>query len=134
MRRLLETELLRTIDLTTIDVTVLEDLNGQLAGLSSATDPDAYQDTNLRFHFHVFEHSDLTLVRQEVQRLWYMSSFYRSLYIQEADSHLRVQEDHVHIIEAIRDNDLERLIRISDEHRGSTESLVTQRIGWSRPR
>ena len=34
----------------------------------------------------------------------------------------------------IRANDVEKLIHISDEHRHSTESLVSQRIGWSRPR
>lgn len=134
MRRLLETELLRSIDLGTVDVAELEALNEKLSTLSSATDPDEYQETNLAFHFRLFDHSALKLVRQEVQRLWYMSSFYRSLYIQEADSQLRVHSDHVQIIEAIRANDVEKLIHISDEHRHSTESLVTQRIGWSRPR
>ena len=134
MRRLLETELLRSIDLGTVDVAELEALNEKLSTLSSATDPDEYQETNLAFHFRLFDHSALKLVRQEVQRLWYMSSFYRSLYIQEADSRLRVHSDHVQIIEAIRANDVEKLIHISDEHRHSTESLVSQRIGWSRPR
>ena len=112
----------------------IEALNAKLSTLSSATDPDEYQETNLAFHFRLFDHSALKLVRQEVQRLWYMSSFYRSLYIQEADSRLRVHSDHVQIIEAVRANDVEKLIHISDEHRHSTESLVTQRIGWSRPR
>lgn len=134
MRRLLETELIRSIDLTAVDVGELEALNEKLAGLSSADDPDEYQDTNRAFHFRLFAYSNLHLVREEVKRLWYMSSFYRSLYIQAADSRLRVHDDHVQIIDAIRANDVERLIQISNEHRHSTESLVTQRIGWSRPR
>lgn len=134
MRRLLETELLRSIDLSAVDVDELATLNEKLAGLSSANEPDDFQATNHAFHFRIFEYSPLTLVRQEVNRLWYMSSFYRSLYIQEASSALRVQEDHEHILEAIRRGDHEELVRISDEHRSSTEELVTRRIGWSRPR
>ncbi|WP_114423621.1 GntR family transcriptional regulator [Nocardioides houyundeii] len=134
MRRLLETEILRSIDLQKVDVVELEALNAKLASLSPATDPDEYQDTNHTFHFRLFEYSELKLVIQEVQRLWYMSSFYRSLFFQEADSRLRVYDDHAQIIDAIRDGDVERLIQSSDHHRGATESLVTERIGWSRPR
>ncbi len=134
MRRLLETELIRSIDLSAVDVGELETLNCALAGLSSSNDPDSYQQTNHDFHFRLFEYSHLKLVRLEVERLWYMSTFYRSLYIQEIDSRLRVQEDHAQIIEAIRDRDVNQLISISDEHRHSTEALVVQRIGRSRPR
>ena len=134
MRRLLETEILRSIDLSAVDVSGLEALNEKLSSLSSAENPDEYQDTNHEFHFRLFAYSGLQLVISEVERLWYMSSFYRSLYIQSADSRLRVHDDHLQMIDAIRQGDVESLIEISNEHRRSTESLVTQRIGWSRPR
>ncbi|WP_338748790.1 GntR family transcriptional regulator [Janibacter alittae] len=134
MRRLLETEILRSIDLSTVDVDELEALNEKLSALSSSDNPDEYQDTNHEFHFRLFAYSDLHLVTQEVQRLWYMSSFYRSLYIQAADSRLRVYEEHIQMMDAIRNGDIEALIEISNEHRRSTEALVTQRIGFSRPR
>ncbi len=134
MRRLLETSLLETIDLSEVDTEELSALNERLAGLSSSESPDDYQQTNHDFHFRLFEYSPLPLVRQEVLRLWYMSSFYRSLYIQEADSQLRVHDDHERIVDAIRQCDLPELIRLSDEHRASTETLVVQRIGFSRPR
>ncbi|MBC9227640.1 GntR family transcriptional regulator [Aeromicrobium sp. 636] len=134
MRRLLETELVRTIDLTTVDIDELQRLDDHLRTLSSSTDPDDWQQTNLAFHFLIFDRSPLKLVREEIRRLWYMSSFYRSLYIQEVESQLRVHDDHTRIIEAVKANDNEALIAVSDEHRGSTEHLVTQRLGWSRPR
>jgi DNA-binding GntR family transcriptional regulator len=134
MRRLLETTLLQSIDLKTVDIDELVVLNERLDSLSSSETPDDYQDTNQEFHFRLFEYSPLKLVRQEVRRLWYMSSFYRSLYIQEADSRLRVHDDHERIIHAIRAQDLEELVHLSDVHRTSTEILVTQRLGWSRPR
>ncbi|GAA2085074.1 GntR family transcriptional regulator [Aeromicrobium tamlense] len=134
MRRLLETEVVRTVDLAAVDVDELKRLNDHLKTLSANTDPDEWQSTNFDFHFLIFEPSPLKLVREEIRRLWYMSSFYRSLYIQQADSRLRVHEDHDKIIEAVKARDNEALIKLSDEHRGSTEHLLTQRLGWSRPR
>ena len=134
MRRLLETELVRTIDLTTVDIDELQRLDDHLRTLSSSSDPDEWQQTNLDFHFLIFDQSPLKLVREEIRRLWYMSSFYRSLYIQEVESQLRVHDDHKRIIEAVKAHDNEALIKASDDHRGSTEHLVTQRLGWSRPR
>ena len=134
MRRLLETELMHTVDLATVDLDELQRLNDHLATLSSVSDPDEWQSTNLEFHFLIFDRSPLKLVREEIRRLWYMSSFYRSLYIQEADSRLRVHDDHEQMIAAVRARDVEARIRIAGEHRGSTEPLVRQRLGWSRPR
>lgn len=134
MRRLLETELMQTVDLTKVDADELQRLNDHLQTLSSVDDPDEWQSTNLDFHFLIFDQSPLKLVREEIRRLWYMSSFYRSLYIQEVDSRLRVHDDHEQMIAAVRENDIDRLVALSDEHRGSTEKLVTQRLGWSRPR
>lgn len=134
MRRLLETEVLRSIDLTTVDVDSMEDLENELCDVSSATQPDIYQQINHDFHFRLFEYSSLSLVREEIRRLWYMSSFYRSLYLHEADSRLRVHADHQRILAAVRAHDIDELVLASDEHRASTETLVVQRIGWSRPR
>ncbi len=134
MRRLLETELLRTVDLSTVDVDHLVGVNEHLHQTSSENDPDSFQQDNVEFHFGLFDYSPLELVRKEVRRLWYMSSFYRSLYMHEADSRLRVHADHDRILDAIRSNDVKELIRASDDHRASTEALVIQRLGWSRRR
>jgi DNA-binding GntR family transcriptional regulator len=134
MRRLLETELMRTADLTTVDPVELEKIDRQLATIPPAERPDEYQETNRRFHFAILESSPLALVRQEVERLWYKSSFYRSLYLSEANVSLHVHEDHLEIIKAVRANDLEALIYASDAHRDATEDLIIRRLGRSRPR
>ncbi|MGH1561404.1 GntR family transcriptional regulator [Mumia sp. DW29H23] len=134
MRRLLETELIRSIDLSTVDVDELARINHHLGALSAAAEADEFQESNEHFHFKLFEYSPLTQVRREIERLWYMSSFYRSLYMHEADSSLRVNADHDRILDAIRDQDVEELIRASDDHRASTEALVVRRLGRSRPR
>ncbi|TQM02800.1 GntR family transcriptional regulator [Pseudonocardia kunmingensis] len=134
MRRLLETEIIRSIDLATVDADELDRLDGCLDALSPADEPDAYQSANLDFHFRLFEYSALTLVRQEVSRLWYMSSFYRSLYLDQETATLQVHDAHQRIIQAVRDQDVDALIAASDAHRAATEELVIRRLGRSRPR
>ncbi|MCW2748785.1 MAG: GntR family transcriptional regulator [Nocardioidaceae bacterium] len=133
MRRLLETELLRSIDLTKVDADELFQINCEMGEIPPSESPEEYQKSNGQFHFRLFEYSPLPLVRNEVSRLWYMSGFYRSLYLYEVEASKQVYVDHERIIKAVRENDIEELIRASDEHRSSTERLVIQRLGRSRP-
>lgn len=128
MRRLLETALIRSIDLSVVDADELSDLNQQLAAVSSEDAHGEFQRRNQRFHFRFFEYSNMALVRDEVERLWYMSTFYRSLYIQERDSLSQIIADHERIIQAIRDLDVEAVIQASDHHREATEVTTVRRL------
>jgi DNA-binding GntR family transcriptional regulator len=132
MRRLLETELIKSIDLSTVDVDRMIALNEQMGATSAAQSRAAYQRLNLEFHFALFDCSPLELVRQEVSRLWYMSSFYRSLYLYETETLAHLQSEHERIIEAVRPGNAKQLIEICDMHRSGTERLVVQRLGRSR--
>ena len=129
MRRLLETELLRSIDLAVVDAGQLEHINDELATISAREDLGGYQETNLRFHFALFDYSPLALVRSEVARLWYRSGYYRSLRLHVSNAAPSVHDDHLRIIEAVRANDVDALVRASDLHRGSTtESLAGEHL------
>jgi DNA-binding GntR family transcriptional regulator len=134
MRRVLENELFRSVPLASVDVMAMERINHELTVISAAEDPDSFQRTNQKFHFMIFDQSPLELVRQEVVRLWYMSSFYRGLYMSEVKESLHVQEDHVEIIKALRNRDLDALIEASEAHRHATEALIVERLGRTRPR
>jgi DNA-binding GntR family transcriptional regulator len=134
MRRLLETEILSSVDLSGVDVEELVQLNEELRRTDPAEEQDRYQELNSQFHFRLFEYSPLRLIRDEVSRLWYMSSFYRSLYLHEVQSSLHVVADHERIIKAVREADVRELIRASDDHRQGTENLVVRRLGRSRLR
>jgi len=134
MRRLLETEILSTVDLADVDVDELVQVNEELRRTDPAKDQDRYQKMNAHFHFRLFEYSPLGLVREEVSRLWYMSSFYRSLYLHEVRASLHVIADHERIIQAVQAGDVEELVRASDDHRRGTENLVVRRLGRSRLR
>jgi DNA-binding GntR family transcriptional regulator len=52
----------------------------------------------------------------------------------DADSRLRVHDDHKRILAAVRAGDTEELINNMDAHRGATERLIVQRLGPARGR
>jgi DNA-binding GntR family transcriptional regulator len=134
MRRLLETELLRTADLASVPIDEMVAINSKLASVPPAQSPDLYQKLNQDLHFAVFDCSPLEVVRQEVARLWYMSGFYRSLYLYEAENSAHLLTEHEQIIDAVRRRNVNDLINASDSHRSGTERLVVQRLGRSRSR
>ena len=133
MRRLLETEILASIDLGGVDVAELERIQEQVDQAEPSEEGPEFQEANRQFHFRLFSYSPLKRVLQEVDRLWYMSDFYRALYIHEPSSRRKVSEDHGRILQAVRDQDSAELIRASDEHRSATEALVVRRLGRGQP-
>jgi DNA-binding GntR family transcriptional regulator len=129
LRRLIETELLRSIDLDGVNAEELEEINRRLAAVSPSEHSDEYQQINMEFHFTLFDRSPLEFLKREVERLWYKSTFYRALYLYEVDAQLHVIEDHERIIAAVRAGDVEELITASDDHRGTTTTVMTRRLG-----
>jgi DNA-binding GntR family transcriptional regulator len=132
MRRLLETELLRSLDMAVVDLAAMVRINRQMKAIGSAENRDEYQKLNRQFHFLLFDASPLRLIRQEVSKLWYMSGFYRSLYLYETDSFAHLSHEHDNILDAVRARDVKRLIKEADTHRSGTERLVVQRLGRGR--
>ena len=137
MRRLLETELLATVDLPRVDVSLLTSLNDQLEQLDTAA-PGPLPERgwlwerkrlNHAFHFHLFGLSPHGVIRAEVERLWNMSEFYRSLYAYEPDAQQRIVAEHRAIIAAIVSGDRARVLDELDRHRGGAESVVLRRLG-----
>jgi DNA-binding GntR family transcriptional regulator len=139
MRRLLETELLRSADLSRLDAGVLADLNRQLRDVAGEEVLWGRKHLNRTFHFTLFGLSPLTLVRDEVARLWNMSEFYRSLYAYDETTHQRIVDEHERMIAAVAAGDTDELVRAADDHRAAAERLLIQRLGpprtgASRPR
>jgi len=140
MRRLLETELLATMDLARVDVGLLAARNDQLEQLHRAgPGPPSEESTrgwlwerkrlNREFHFHLFGLSPHQVIAAEVGRLWNMSEFYRSLYAYEPDAQQRIVAEHRAIIAAIASGDRARVLRELDAHRGGAEAAVLRRLG-----
>lgn len=129
MRRLLETELLRTAELDAISVDDLETINAEMVALANGTNAGEYQRLNVEFHFTIFAASPLAVVRQEVARLWNMSAFYRSLYLFVTEDTSHLGDEHEQIIDAVRKRDLDELVRVMDHHRAKTEQVVVRLPG-----
>jgi len=134
MRRLLETEVIRSVDLSEVDLARMTALSQQMRELSAADSRDEYQRLNREFHFAIFECSPLRVVCQEISRLWYMSSFYRALHLYETETFAHLQQEHERIIDAVRAGDAAELTAICDQHRSGTERLVVRRLGRARAR
>lgn len=133
MRRLLESELICSIELNKIDVEELTRINDELRSIMPRDETDRYQRLNMDFHFAIFAASPLELVRSEVRRLWNMSAYYRSLYlfVTEDSSHLCAEHDGM--IEAIRGGDRDALIEQSDAHRSETQRVQARLPGRPSP-
>jgi DNA-binding GntR family transcriptional regulator len=140
MRRLLETELLSTVELPRVDVGLLTALNDQLEQLDAATPGPLSEERaqgwlwerkrlNHEFHFHLFRLSPHRVIRAEVERLWNMSEFYRSLYAYEPDTQQRIVAEHRAIIAAIQSGSRPRVLSELDRHRGGAEAVVLRRLG-----
>ncbi|MQA95668.1 MAG: GntR family transcriptional regulator [Streptosporangiales bacterium] len=128
MRRLLEAELLRSVDLERVDLEALRTLNDNLADVSGETLLWRRKYYNRRFHFLLFDMSPLAIIREQVERLWNMSEYARSLYAYDGTSHDRIVTEHTRIVQAVADRDTEALVQASEEHRANAERLILQRI------
>ena len=132
MRRLLETEILKSANLARVDMKVLTDTHKGMIAAAKAPDIEEFQRQNHEFHFSIFVASPLKVVVQELERLWYMSGFYRSVYLYEPETTSRLIREHQGIIEAVKAQDLKDLIKKTDAHRARSEEVVVQRLGRSR--
>ena len=133
MRRLLETEVIRSVVLSEVDLARMAALSQQMRQISAVDSREEYQRLNREFHFAVFDRSPLRAVCREISRLWYMSSFYRALHLYEAETFAHLQDEHERIIDAVRAGNVEQLIELCDQHRLGTERLVVRRLGRARP-
>ena len=133
MRALLEPLLLSRMDLDQIDPDHLEMLNDSLELLDDKDSLWTHKRLNRDFHFSLFEAAGMPTTFAEVERLWNLSEFYRSLYAYEPDSRNRIVEEHRQIIAAVRARNLDRLLSEVDAHRSGALTAIMRRLGPTRP-
>jgi DNA-binding GntR family transcriptional regulator len=129
MRALLEREMVSNVDLSQVDVGALDELNDALDGLD---DSDSslweHKRLNREFHFALFRLAAMPTVLTEVERLWNLSEFYRSLYAYETDHRHLIADEHRRIIGAIRSGDRDLLLSELDVHRSGALNALRRRL------
>jgi DNA-binding GntR family transcriptional regulator len=125
MRSLLEDDLLADIRRPSEqEISELESINEQISvGLETGRVGDVLA-ANRRFHFCIFELSDLSVFRREIMRLWQLSEGYRATYLAMPETGVRILEEHSQMIDALREYDVARLIELCSSHRAASEAVV----------
>ncbi|MHB2024874.1 MAG: GntR family transcriptional regulator [Mycobacteriales bacterium] len=130
MRQLLETELLRsTSQLSEAEASALVSLNDQMAATGALGDIQTTVQLNREFHFSLFARSSYRLVRDQVERLWNLSEFYRALCVYDSHTRPRIIAEHDAIIKAARMGDAEALVAACDQHRAAAQEDLLRILG-----
>jgi DNA-binding GntR family transcriptional regulator len=130
IRELLETEATRKAvpRLTGEDVERLEQAQLDIEKAARDNDIIAMAAANRQFHFTVLEGAGMPRLLRLVRVLWDATDAYRSLYYSENANRERVNREHKAIIEAVRTQDAEAVVRLWDEHRGGAVDALRTRV------
>jgi DNA-binding GntR family transcriptional regulator len=125
MRRLLETELLKSVRApSTEELSKVRDENERIH--QSVRDGNLAQvlRANRKFHFCIFALSPLDLVMRQVERLWHQSESYRAVYLWVPAAQEQIIAEHLAMIAALESHDVKGLIAVADRHRSTAEAAV----------
>jgi DNA-binding GntR family transcriptional regulator len=126
LREILEAEAIRVaIDrITDDDLDRLTDAARDVEDAGRKSDVLAMSAANRTFHFTLIEAAGMPRLTRILRLLWDATDAYRSVYYGHETNRHRVEKEHLEIIEATRDRDADRLIRLLDDHRhAAVESL-----------
>jgi DNA-binding GntR family transcriptional regulator len=129
MRRLLETELLSSVEMPTeSELARLRALNKAVGDAAEDGSVGAMLAANRAFHFGIFKLSHQDQIVRQVQNLWHLSEAYRATYLWLPDTRERVLHEHEQMLDALTTGDVPRLIEICDKHRSTCEDTVVRLI------
>lgn len=121
LRRLAETELLKTVRrATAAEIVLLREINTEI-GVTERI--DAMSRLNDQFHLTILGLSPLRLIFDNNLLWWRTSASYRALSLGFGPREA-VIGDHAQMIAALEDHDRERLVSIADTHRTRSETNI----------
>lgn len=130
IRSLLETEVLRTLTWPDAEqLAALKEANEACRAAAEDSTIDRLVTSNREFHFMMFSWSPLTIMYQEILRVWRVSEPYRMLHLSNPERRRRVAVDHDKMIAAIEAQNAEKLVRLMDEHRGRSRAMLQDMLG-----
>lgn len=119
IREILETEAITQAlaHVTDEDIELIESAVLSIETASAAGDITGMTAANRRFHFLVFELSNMPRLTRLIRVLWDATDAYRAVYYSSATNRTRVDHEHREMLAALRTRDLKRSISLLDQHR-----------------
>lgn len=88
---------------------------------------------NQDFHFIMFRWSTLTILVNEIERIWRVTDPYRALHLSNRERRSNVAVDHDRMIVAVKARDSALLIRLQDAHRATSRVLLQDMLSHGMP-
>ena len=127
LRRILETGLLREVRPSAeVDLSTLIALNNDMASALESGNVAESLRLNKKFHFAMFELARLSIVSEEISRVWLQSDAYRAVILYAPESADRVVSEHAKMIKLLARGKIDDLIDAMDHHRDAGERRVLQ--------
>lgn len=119
IREILEAEAVRVAvpQMTTEDVDRLEEAEREVQAAARAADVITMTQANRRFHFALIEACGLPRLVRIIRLLWDATEVYRSVYYTQPHNRELVEAEHRGLVAAVKGGDVERALKILDEHR-----------------
>ncbi|WP_280438295.1 GntR family transcriptional regulator [Nocardia carnea] len=125
MRRLLETEVLRSLPTPTAgDLSRISALADEIERAATEHDLQRIRMLNTEFHLAIFELSEQNLVVGEIRRIWTWALPYHSVYLHSEAGRERIVAEHREMVAALARGDRERLVELMDAHRAGSDAYL----------
>ena len=130
IRSLLEDEAIRVGVplLTDEDIEYLEDILNDVESAAKSQDVSAVTSANRRFHFALFEASNMPRLVRLIKNQWDATDAYRGVYFAAPANLAHMNQEHRIMIEALKARDVEKSIALQAAHRENSVSVVSQVI------
>lgn len=131
IRGLLEAEAL-TVGiplLTNDDLELIEELMHQVEQATKTSDVAAVTAANRRFHFAMFDASNMPRLVRMIRTLWDATDAYRSVYMANPTNLNHMNSEHSEMLKTLRTGNVEKFIELQSAHRENSVSAVSKVIG-----
>lgn len=131
LRQVLEERAVRAT-LPTLDEHALRRMEAaarECVDAAEAGDVAAELAANRVFHFTLFEHPDQPHLLRLIQLLWHSTESYRAMYYNAPVERRAAIEAHERVLEAVRREDVDRLVVELDEHRARALGVLRGILG-----
>lgn len=130
IRALLEEEALRIAIplLTDQDIEYISNILKEIEKFVAAKKISGITDANRRFHFAIYEASNMPRLVRMIRTLWDATDAYRGVYFASTLNLEHMNKEHIQIFNALKNRDINKSIQLQTMHRENAVSAVSQVI------